>query len=195
MVRLATDHFKNHTLQAVSPASLYDRELWRIHDATQNWTNAVEIQAVGFGRLLVHGSCDPVVFGNYKHHPEPAKHHDIIHLIGEREWQYMEYVTGKTIPRMPDYYDEKKANEDLEALRKDLAELPLDRDGPLFQLAELQDRINNQDWHRVHAYLYEELEVEAEDIGRFGRVMAPPNFYYVVGAVKRLWELLEVHDG
>jgi hypothetical protein len=189
---LAKDHFKNHTLQAVSPASLYDRELWRIHDATNNWSHAVEIQAVGFGRLLVHGSCEPMVFGNYTQ--EVFRYHPLIHEIGTRDEKYLGYIAGKTLPKMPDYYDQDAMQDCFDALRAALQEEGAMDEEVELDLANIQDAINDENLPRVQTLLYEHNFCEPEDISRFGQVLAPPNFYYAVFAVKKLWELLEVHN-
>lgn len=197
MVRLATKHYANHQLTRYhddpdQQGIEYEAPWLLERQSGKGGRDPIEVRPVAFGRLLVHGDTDPLLFGGYKHHPVPVKYHDMIDLIGTRDWPYMEYVLGKTIPRPANYYDEKKAEEDLKELRSELT----NDDGTCpewaqLHLADIQDALNSSDWYGVHHLLYEYDLVEAEDISRFGQVLAPPYFYYGVAAVKRLWELLE----
>ena len=198
MVRLATEQYKDHQLVRYpddpDQQGIEYEAPWLMQRVNgDTWQrDHVDIRPVAFNRLLVHSSHDPLLLGGYKRHPEPAKYHDMIDLIGTRDWPYMEYVLGKAIPRPPNYYDEKKAEEDLKELRSELT----NDDGTCpewaqLHLADIQDALNSSDWYGVHHLLYEYDLVEAEDISRFGQVLAPPYFYYGVAAVKRLWELLE----
>jgi hypothetical protein len=189
MVSLARGHYDDHIIVAEPNDQAEEAHTpggaWLLSSA-ETGRNTVAIRPLNFGRLLVHGACDPIVFGGYSAPPEKWEHHPIIDLIGKRDEQYLEYVLGKVIPRLPDHYVEEKAEVDLAWFEE---EFPEERYKVV--IAEARDRFQCGDWRAAHNHLYENLDIDYEYIGDVGKVLAPPQFYYAVFAVKRLWELLK----
>jgi len=190
MCKLARNQYEHHKLAPKPPGTGQEDGPWELMNSRPHaFKDTVAIEPVGFNRLLVHGSCEPTVFGNFTQ--DTWKYHPIVDLIGGRASQYLDYVRGKVIPPPPPYYDDSKAEEHMADLRKAVETGELYCEESELKLADLHDRIRSTDWGAVHTYLYENFDIEVEDVSRFGKVMAPPQFYYAVFAVKRLWELLE----
>lgn len=185
MCKRAKAHFSKYTLNTeLSQNQEGHLHSWMLRQPSG--FDPLEIREVGFKSLLVHGACDPIVFGGYTDDTD----HPLITLLGNPKTS-IDYIAGKVFPCLPYTHDTGKALRDLAKLKEEAPIAGEEREVYLEQLDHLEALCVSEGCVRAQGYMYDHMQCDTEDIYDFGRVTAPPNLYRAVFAVRRLCEILQ----